>query len=281
MTATFSEALDPATVNTTNFELRNSSGQLVTAAVTWDPATLRAILDPSANLAFSASYTATVRGGSGGVADLAGNPLAANVTWTFTTAAPIVEISIWPGAVSPDFPNSNDGSTLELGVKFRASTAGQITAIRFYKATQDTGTHVGSLWSSTGTRLATATFTNETASGWQRVELTPPVIISPNTTYVASYFSAAGYYTATLNYFTQAVVNGPLTALADGTDGVNGVYRYGASAFPNQSFLKSNYWVDVVFVPDTTPPTVTGVSPPNGATGVASARTWPRCSARR
>src|SRR5262249_27253007 len=52
----------------------------------------------------------------------------------------------------------------------------------------------------------------------------------------------------------------------------NGVYKYGAaSAFPDQTFNASNYWVDVVFAdtvaPDTTPPTVTAVNPANGSTG--------------
>jgi len=65
---------------------------------------------------------------------------------------------------------------------------------------------------------------------------------------VAAYFSPNGTYTSTTNYFTTAVVNNPLTALADGTDGVNGVFKYTAfAAFPNTGFQKSNYWVDVVF----------------------------------
>jgi hypothetical protein len=38
--------------------------------------------------------------------------------------------------------------------------------------------------------------------------------------------------------------------LKDGTDGVNGVYIYGAGGlFPNQSFQSANYWADVVFLP--------------------------------
>src|SRR3989442_1119612 len=70
------------------------------------------------------------------------------------------------------------------------------------------------------------------------------------------------------------VDNAPLHALATGVDGVNGVYVYGASAFPTQTFNAANYWVDVVFntgAPDTTPPTVTSVAPANGATGVGTA----------
>ena len=114
----------------------------------------------------------------------------------------------------------------------------------------------------------------ETASGWQEVSLDPPVAIAANTTYIASYFSSAGYYAATLNYFTsQATVTGPLTALASGTDGPNGLYRYGASAFPDQTAADANYWVDVVFsteppAQDTTPPIVITRTPNNGVSGV-------------
>src|SRR5438046_7558779 len=54
-------------------------------------------------------------------------------------------------------------SPVELGVTFRADSNGYITGIRFYKSTGNTGTHVGNLWSSGGTLLASATFTGESA----------------------------------------------------------------------------------------------------------------------
>ncbi|HEY8734668.1 MAG TPA: DUF4082 domain-containing protein, partial [Puia sp.] len=138
---------------------------------------------------------------------------------------------------------------LELGVKFRSSAAGSITGVRFYKTAGNTGTHIGELYSSTGTRLASATFTGETSSGWQSVTFSSPVTIAANTTYIASYFSGSGNYTGTANYFTSGVVNSPLTGLADGTDGANGVYIYtSAPAFPvNSPGNKPNYWVDVNF----------------------------------
>ena len=78
---TFSEAIDPSTINSTTFELRNAStNALVFAAVSYDAATRRATLNPSGNLAAGTRFTATVRGGATDprVKDLAGNPLAAN-----------------------------------------------------------------------------------------------------------------------------------------------------------------------------------------------------------
>jgi hypothetical protein len=161
---------------------------------------------------------------------------------------------------APTGSTENDGTALELGVKFRSSVSGFVTGVRFYKTTGNTGTHTGELYSATGTRLAQAVFASETASGWQQVLFSTPVAINANTTYIAAYFSSAGNYISTENYFSSAVVNGPLTALADGTDGGNGLYAYATSpSFPANSFQQTNYWVDPVFsgvFTVTTPPTI-------------------------
>jgi len=75
-----------------------------------------------------------------------------------------------------------------------------------------------------------------------------PVAITGGTTYVASYHTDVGRYSASSVYFAgSGFDNPPLRALADGENGGNGVYRYGASAFPNQTYNSENYWVDVVF----------------------------------
>ena len=134
--------------------------------------------------------------------------------------------------------------------------------------------HTGSLWTLAGTLLSTVTFTNETASGWQQATLPAPVAVTANTTYVVSYHSPLGIYSATSGAFASAgVINGPLEALSNSAAGGNGVYRYGPTAFPTDTFNSTNYWVDVVFAtsvgPDTTAPTVTARTPVPGATGVA------------
>ena len=195
ITATFSEAIDPATLTTTTFLLGRRGRR---------PGQLQrhdrvATLDPNANLAAATTYTATLKGGNGGVKDLAGNPLAADVTWSFTTdpAAPPPPITagtynLWSGSATPTAASDPDPNSVELGVKFGSDVAGWITGIRFYKGPGNTGTHIGHLWTSNGTRLASATFTNETASGWQQVSFATPVAIAANTTYVASYSRAGG-----------------------------------------------------------------------------------------
>ena len=85
-----------------------------------------------------------------------------------------------------------DTSAVNLGVQFQASSSGTITGIRFYKDADNTGTHIGSLWTSTGTLLATGTFTGESASGWQELDFSTPVPVTAGTTYVASYHTAPG-----------------------------------------------------------------------------------------
>ena len=157
--------------------------------------------------------------------------------------------TIWPTTAVPGTVDGGPDSAVELGVKFRSDIAGSITGIRFYKATANTGTHLGHLWSSTGTLLASATFTGESASGWQQVNFPTPVAIAANTVYVASYHAAVGHYSADVNYFSSKGVNNPpLHALTNGVSGGNGVYAYGSSStFPNQTWNAANYWVDVVF----------------------------------
>ena len=99
-------------------------------------------------------------------------------------------------------------------MKFRSDEDGYITALRFYKQPNNTGTHVGHLWSGTGQLLAAATFTGETASGWQEVDLPNPVPITKDTTYVTSYYATAGRFGFSPGYFNQGVDRAPLHAPA-------------------------------------------------------------------
>jgi hypothetical protein len=170
-------------------------------------------------------------------------------TVTTTVGSPSASYTIWPAATVPTLADGGADSPVELGVKFKADSNGYITGIRFYKASTNTGTHVGNLWTSGGALLATATFTGETASGWQQVLFSSPVAVTANTVYVASYHANNGHYSADVNYFaTKGVDSPPLHALANGVSGGNGVYAYGSgSSFPNQTWSTANYWVDVVF----------------------------------
>lgn len=218
-TATFSES-----VQSINFTLQGPGTASVSAATTYNDATRTATLTPGANLAPSTTYTATVS-----ATDLAGLAMSAPVTWTFTTAGSQTSgcpCSLWGPTTVPGTLADPDNTSIEVGVKFSSDVAGSITGIRFYKASTNTGAHTGSLWTAGGTKLATATFTGETASGWQQVNFSTPVAVTANTTYVASYHTNTGHYSVDENYFSAGTDKAPLHALPNGSSGGNGVYRY-------------------------------------------------------
>jgi Domain of unknown function (DUF4082)/Cadherin-like domain len=192
---------------------------------------------PTAGYAGTASFTYSIADSGGGTASASASLIVNDPSTT----------SLFNPASAPSILTGNDPNAVEIGFKFQASTAGTITGLRFYKGPQNTGTHVADLWSSTGTQLATATFTNETAGGWQQVNFAAPVAITAGTTYVASYHTN-GNYSADPNLFATAQTNGPLTAPSSSSSGGNGVYAYGSSSlFPTNSFNSTSYGVDVLF----------------------------------
>jgi ketosteroid isomerase-like protein len=80
ITATFNEAMNPATIDTTTFTVAPG----VTGVVTLDGTSRIATFTPSANLAASTTYTATI---TTGAQNPSGDALASNFVWSFTTAA--------------------------------------------------------------------------------------------------------------------------------------------------------------------------------------------------
>jgi len=85
ISATFSEAVQG--VNTTTFTLKNpATGAVVAATAYRNGTTNQWILDPQETLAAKTRYTVTLMGGTSGIRDLAGNPLASR-SWQFTTGS--------------------------------------------------------------------------------------------------------------------------------------------------------------------------------------------------
>ncbi|HEY0398966.1 MAG TPA: Ig-like domain-containing protein, partial [Acidimicrobiia bacterium] len=95
--ATFSEAVDPATVAASTFTLRTAAGP-VGATVAYDPASRTATLTPAAALSPGTRYSATVTGAAGGVADIAGNRMTGDAVWTFSTWAPVPDTTLDPAS---------------------------------------------------------------------------------------------------------------------------------------------------------------------------------------
>ena len=169
---------------------------------------------------------------------------------------------------------SSGSNPIELGVRFRSDVAGQVTAVRFYKASINTGAHIGHLWTSSGTLLGSVTFSGETATGWQTMNFASPIPIQSSVTYVASYHLLKGY-AVTRNAFAAAGVDHPpLHALKDNVAAPDGAYAYSSAAvFPTHGTLSSNFWVDIVFsVPSSTNPVpaVASISPSSRTAGGAA-----------
>ena len=118
-------------------------------------------------------------------------PILASATFA-VTGGPACPCSVWTDSTLPESPQTDDTSAVEIGMKFRSDVAGYIKAVRFYKTPGNTGTHIGNLWTLDGGRLASATFTSETPSGWQQASFSRPVPIAANTTYVISYYAPHG-----------------------------------------------------------------------------------------
>jgi hypothetical protein len=241
-TATFSQAVVPST---TSFTLTDQNGTTVPGTVSFNSAGTVATFAPASSLAADTTYTATVSGAQ----DVFGTSMSGPYSWSFTTAGSQCPCSIWPSTAQPSVTSSSDPGPINLGVKFTADVNGWVAGIRFYKGTANTGSHIGSLWTSSGTLLGQVTFTSESGSGWQEADFPAPIPVTAGTTYVASYFAPNGGYAYDSGAFANAGVdNPPLHALQSSISGGNGVYGYSSSpSFPAGSFNATNYWVDVVF----------------------------------
>ncbi len=107
--ATFSKTMDASTVTTATFTLKQGTTS-VSGFVSYSGTT--AIFAPASNLAASTVYTATI---TTGAKDLAGNALASNYVWSFTTGAAAI--------VTPPTVSSTDPLNAATGVAFNQKVA--------------------------------------------------------------------------------------------------------------------------------------------------------------
>ncbi|UGQ10600.1 DUF4082 domain-containing protein [Yinghuangia sp. ASG 101] len=187
-------------------------------------------------------------------------------------AAPCNPCSLF-GTTNPGIGPDSEAISVELGVRFVPKTNGRVLGVKYWKDAANTGIHRGFLWDTATGTATSATFQNESATGWQQVLFATPVDVTAGTTYIASYVAPNGRYTATTGFFNQPLDSEQLTAPASTAGQGNGVYQAGpgGTTMPNNSWNASNYWVDPIFEPgvDATAPTVTATSPAAAATGVA------------
>lgn len=120
VTATFST--DVQGVGAGTFVLRNAAGTAIPATVSYNASTRTGTLDPSASLAADGTFTATLTGGSTGIRDAAGTPLA-STSWTFITGPAPTVTGFTPGSNALLVRRSNN-----ISVTFSEAVQGVSTA---------------------------------------------------------------------------------------------------------------------------------------------------------
>jgi len=170
VTATFSKAMNAATINTGTFKLAPA----VTGTVSLDSTGFVATFKPSSPLALNTAYTATI---TTGAQDTFGNGLAADFTWMFTTATtacagPIAfgtpgcgfgilagstvtntstvaaptnvtgDVGVWAGTAIVGFPPGTLTGMLHAGDGVAQTAQGQLTTAYNTAAGKPVGTHL-------------------------------------------------------------------------------------------------------------------------------------------
>ena len=159
-----------------------------------------------------------------------------------TAATP--EETIW-GSESPDAQVAGDTAAVELGTSFTVEREGNITGIRYWRESSSYSARAesGTLWSSDGTRIATAEFASPRATGWQSVTFSSPVEVDAGDSFVASYRAPSGQYSYS-KYFRGTSESDSLSIPATNA----GRFSYSSSTrFPSRTYQSTNYWVSPVF----------------------------------
>ena len=148
--ATFSEAMDPLTVDVLNFTVKQTAtGTPVVGVVTYSG--VSAVFNPVSNLAPNTNYTTTVIGGASGVKDLAGIPMVSDFTISWTTGAA-------PDTTAPTVTatiNANGQTNVAINAKVGATFSEAmdpltITNVNFTVKQTATGTPVAGVVSYSG-----------------------------------------------------------------------------------------------------------------------------------
>lgn len=118
ITASFSESLNPSSINANSFTLTETvSTDAVAGTVSYNDNGMVATFNPNNTLAIGVDYTATL---TTGVQDLAGNALTAPVTWTFSGTA------VSPTRLPVDIVSADDFAILAKTAISRTGSAGTI-----------------------------------------------------------------------------------------------------------------------------------------------------------
>ncbi len=219
ISATFNQALNPATANNSTFTVTGAGGTPVAGTITYSGIT--ATFTPNSLLAASAIYTATI---TTGVQDPAGIALAANFVWTFTTGTIPTVVSTNPlnGAINV-FTNQEPIATFSEGMNsMTVIAAGTITV------------------AATGGAAVPGTVTYIAATN--TVKFAPTATLLPSTQYTVtittSAQSAAGNALAS-NYVWRFTTG--KTANATAPTVISTIPASGATAVPTNQIITATF----------------------------------------
>jgi Domain of unknown function (DUF4082) len=150
-------------------------------------------------------------------------------------------VSLFSASTVPKVTADPDTKAVILATRVRASVAGDIGVLKFYRSKGNVGTHVGYVWDANGRLLTSAKFPETTSVGWKHVVLSKPVHINAGQTFVVGYLAPKGQYASDTKVFSagRTVAKGPLTAIGS-------AYSYTGS-FPVDAWEGANYYVDLDF----------------------------------
>ncbi|KUO59120.1 hypothetical protein APF79_10890 [bacterium BRH_c32] len=207
VSATFSEAIDASTITTATFTLMLST-TVISGTVSYSG--LTAVFTPLSNLLPNTLYTATL---TKSIKDLAGNAMASNYVWTFTTSAMPYTVSL---SSSPAV-----GGTTNGGGAFDSGSSVTVTA------SPNTG-YTFSNWTENGIIVSTNSSYQFTING--------------NRNLIANFMVASAQYSITLS-------SNPLVG---GTTSGGGAFNSGSSvtvtAAPNAGYTFSNWTENGIIV---------------------------------
>ena len=267
LSATFSEAINPLTITTATFTLRQGASP-VAGTVTY--AGVTATFTPTGTLAPNLPFTATI---TTGVQDLSGNALAANYVWTFTTGAtpdttpPTVSFTVpFSGATNVPIGNALS-ATFSKAINPLTITTATFTLRQGATSIPGTVTYAGvtATFTPTGTLAPNLPFTATITTGvqdlsgnalaanyvWSFTTGATPDTTPPTVSYTVPYSNATNVPIGNALSVTFSKAINPLTintatfTLRQGTTSVSGTVTYagvtatftpGISLAPNASF---------------------------------------------
>ena len=227
ISATFNTPMVETEISTATFTLTETSGSVVKGTVTL--VGLIALFDPTLDLKTNTSYTATI---NAGIRSVAGNTLAENFTWIFTTGA--ISDSIRPTVVST---NPVSGA---VGVPINT-----IVAVPFSEVMDPLTINSNTFF------LTEAPAASIRAQGLFLPSSVPGGLVS-----------------GTVSYLGKTAYFKPESPLKLGTT-YTAVINTGAKDVAGNTLLENYVWSFTGIVADTTAPTIASTAPAAEATGVA------------